>query len=78
MLVTARGTGVTKTCFGIAIKGRPLEGESSRVPARSGRGSMVLARERGSKVPAGRGSVAVTEQRDETREVDVGRTSPNI
>jgi len=52
-LATARGTGVTKAYFCIAIEGRPLGGASRRVPAKGGRGSRVLAREGGSKVPAG-------------------------
>ena len=66
-LATARGTGVTETCFYIAIMGRPLGGGSGRVPDRSGRGSRVLAGERGSKVPAGGGSVAETEQQEENQ-----------
>jgi len=66
-LATARGTGVTEACFFIEIKGRPLGEGSSRLPSRSGRGSRVLAGERGSKVQAGGGSVAVTEQCDENQ-----------
>jgi len=59
------GTGVTEACFCIAIEGRPLGGGSSRGPGRSGRGSRVLARERGSEMPARKSGIAVTEQWDE-------------
>jgi len=38
----------------MATEGQPLEGGSSRVPARSEKGSRVPAGGRGSKVPAGR------------------------
>ena len=65
VLATVRGTGVTEACFCIVIEGRPLGGGSSRVPVRGSRGSRMLDRESGSKVAVGRGSVAVTEQRDE-------------
>jgi len=54
-LATAKGTGVTAACICRATKGRQLGGGSSRVPARSGKGSRVPAKGGGSKVPAGRG-----------------------
>jgi len=73
----ARGAGVTEACFCVAIEGRPLGGGSSRGPARTGRGSRVLAGERGNKVPAGRGECSRNRAMGRKKNVDVGRRSPN-
>jgi len=42
-LAMAERTGVTEACFCGATEGQPLSGDSSRVPARGGTGSRVLA-----------------------------------
>jgi len=59
--------GVTEVCFCIVTEGRPLRRGSSRVPARRGQGSRMLALEGAVRCPMGGGSVAVTEQWDESQ-----------
>jgi len=63
-LATARRMGVTEVCFCIVTEDRPREGGQQRA-SHGGEGAVGCRPNWGSKVPAERVSVAVTEQWDE-------------